>query len=58
MGMLVGILSAENITRFISFQASYVQCEIKTDIIEVDSDVKKPEYRIKSSSESLSLKNN
>lgn len=38
-------------------QFSSILCTI-WDIIEVDSDVKKPEYRIKSSSESLSLKNN
>lgn len=48
MGVLVGILSAENLTRFISFQASYVQHKIKIDIIEVNSDAKKPEYRIRS----------
>lgn len=49
MGVLVGILStAENLTSFISFQTSYVQHKIKIDIIEVDSDAKKPVYRIRS----------
>lgn len=42
MGMLVGVLSAENLTRFISFKG-YVQHKVKIGIItEVDSDSKKP----------------
>lgn len=42
MDVLVGILSPENLTRFISFQGSYVQHKVKVDVIrEVDSDSKK-----------------
>lgn len=43
MGVLVGVLSAENLKRFISFQGSYVQHKVKIGITgEVDSDSKKP----------------
>ena len=43
MGILVGILSSEHLTRFITFQGSYVLHKVKIDvIIEVDSDPKKP----------------
>lgn len=43
MGILVGILSSEHLTRFISFQGSYALHKVKTDvIIEVDADSKKP----------------
>ena len=42
MGVLVGVFSAKNLTRFISFQGSYLQHEVKIGvIIEVDSDSKK-----------------
>lgn len=43
MDILVGILSTEHLTRFISFQGSYVLHKVKIDVIlEVDSDSKKP----------------
>lgn len=43
MDILVGILSDEHLTRFISFQGSYVLHKVKIDVIlEVDSDSKKP----------------